>query len=176
MNTQMLNQIKKAAAKDAKNRKDLRYKKAMAFLIKKGFLKANADFNNYYQARMKIKDFIWAGQKVEPRILEVLPAAVARLPKAFIHDKTNDVQKLEEVVKYLIENKDYNKLFFNMPYEKIKVWMNIPLNDKRTQVSTTKKIMKSFRLTPLTIQRILHLKNKTGLSESALIEKLVAAE
>jgi len=172
-NKKLIEQIKKAALKDDKNRKDIRFKKAMAFLVRKGFLKTNMNFENYYQAKIKIKDLIWAGKNVEPRILEVLPAAVARLPRAFIFDTTKDTKTLQQVVCDLNENKVNGTGFLKMPYEKIKVWMNLPLNDGRTKITENKKIMRTFRLKPETIHKMELLKNKNGTSEAALIESLV---
>lgn len=172
----LIEQIKKAALNDDKKRKDPRYKIAMAFLIKKGFLKANINFGLYYQARVRIKDLIWAGQNVEPRILEVLPAAALRLPKAFIYDNTKEILVLKSVIQDLRENKEIGTDFLNAPYEKIKVWMNISLNDRRTKISDDKKIMKTFRLNPETIFKINLLKNKNGISEAAVIESLIAKE
>ena len=54
--------------------------------------------------------------------------------------------------------------------------MNISLNDRRTKTSENKKVMKSFRLKPQTIEKLEILKKKNGLSEAALIESLVAKE
>jgi hypothetical protein len=172
-NKKLIEQIKKAVLKDDKNRKDLRYKKAMAFLVRKGFLKTNMNFENYYQAKIKIKDLIWAGQNVEPRILEVLPAAAARLPRAFIFDATKDAKTLQQVVFDLKENKEKGADFLKMPYEKLKVWMNLPLNDGRTKITENKKIMRTFRLKPETIHKMELLKKKNGTSVAAIIESLV---
>ncbi|OFZ30437.1 MAG: hypothetical protein A2622_08515 [Bdellovibrionales bacterium RIFCSPHIGHO2_01_FULL_40_29] len=175
-NKNLIEQIKKAALLDDKKRKDIRYKKAMAFLVKKGFLKTNINFEPYFQARVWVKDLIWAGQNVEPRILEVLPAAVLRLPKAFNHDNTKEELLLKQVLIDLREEKENGSDFLNMPYKKIKVWMNISLNDRRTKTLDNKKLMKTFRLTPQTIRKIELLKKKSGLSDAAIIEGLVDRE
>ncbi len=172
-NKRLIEQIKKAAAQDDKNRKDIRYKKAMAFLVRKGFLKTNMNFENYYHAKIKIKDLIWAGQNVEPRILEVLPAAAARLPRAFIFDTTKETRVLQKIILELKENKENGTNFFEMPYEKLKVWMNLPLADGRTKIAENKKLMRTFRLKPETIHKMELLKKKNGTSEAALIESLV---
>jgi hypothetical protein len=172
----LIEQIKKAALIDNKNRKDIRYKKAMAFLVRKGFLKTNSNFENYYQARIRIKDLIWAGLNVEPRILEVLPAAAARLPKAFIFDASKNTQTLQKVIIDLNENKEIGADFLKIPYLKIKVWMNLALNDKRTKMTQDKKIMRTFRLNPETVQKMELLKKKNGTTEAALIERLIEKE
>jgi hypothetical protein len=167
-------QIKKAAAADVKKRRDIRYKRAMAFLVRKGFLKTNIDFDEYYTARVHLKDFIWAGKNVEPRILEVLPAAAARLPKAVVIDQHPDADALQQVLRDLHDNREDAADFLNMPYKKIKVWMNLALNDKRTKLTDKKKLTKTFRLKPEAIYKLEQLKIKFNLSEAGLIEKLLA--
>jgi len=172
-NKKILEQIKSSAIKDDIYRKDIRYKKAIAFLVRKGFLKTNLAFENYYNSKIKVTDLIWAGQKVEPRILEVLPAAAARLPKSFIFDETKYKRNLQKVVLDLQDNKKTGTDFLKIPYAKLKVWMNLPLNDGRTKVTDQKKIMRTFRLNPETIYKMKLLKKKNGTSEADIIERLV---
>lgn len=175
-NKKIIEQIKKAALQDDKKRKDRRYRIAMAFLVRKGFLKTNLNFEKYYLARVRIKDMIWAGQNVEPRILEVLPAAILRLPKAFIVDDIKRLFNLDQVISDLRHQKESGADFLNMPYKKMKIWMNISLNDRRTKAKDNKKVMKTFRLSPQTILSIGLLKKKNGISEAAVIENLIAKE
>jgi hypothetical protein len=82
-------------------------------------------------------------------------------------------EALQQVVFDLKENKQKGADFLKMPYEKIKIWMNLPLNDGRTKITDNKKIMRSFRLNPETIHKIELLKKKNGTSEAAIIEGLV---
>lgn len=177
MNTKsLIEQIKISALKDNKNRADIRYKMAIAFLVRKGFLKTNTNFDNYYQAKMRVKDLIWAGLNAEPRILEVLPAAAARLPRAFIYDSSKNTELLQKVILDLKENNAQGTDFLTIPYGKIKVWMNLSLNDGRTKTTESKKIMRTFRLTPETVRKMELLKKKTGITESAIIENLIRKE
>jgi hypothetical protein len=69
--------------------------------------------------RIHLKDVIWADQKVEPRILEVLPAAFARLPNRFEVDPS-EVKKIEAVVQCLVENNPEGPDFFGVSYEKVR--------------------------------------------------------
>lgn len=172
---QLLEQIKKVAQKDEQNRKDIKYKRAMAFLTRKGFLKTNIDFNKYYQAKINVTDLLWAGKNVEPRILEVLPAAIARLPKAIIHiGKHKEGYALNLVVEDLKFNKKTGHDFLNIPYNKIRIWMDLQLNDHRTKAISQKKILKTFRLSPQTIQKLEELKAKNRIkTDASLIEYLV---
>lgn len=173
MNNKIIAQIKKAADKDAKNRKDIRFKRTMALLTRKGFLKTNDKFDAYYLRKLNINDVIWAGENVEPRILEVLPAAVARLPRAFTIGVKKEAVVLNKVVKDLRENKETGTDFLNIPYAKIKVWMNIPLSDKRTKPAVAKKKMQSFRLNRETINKIKKNAAKKGVSDAAFLEELI---
>jgi hypothetical protein len=174
-NQNLINKIKNAAKEDERKRRDLRYKLAMAFLVRKGFLKANTDFADYYRAKVKAEDLIWAGKNVEPRILEVLPAAALRLPKAIkLNPLNKDERNLKLVVEDLLLNKIDGKDFLGMPYKKIKVWLDLPLNDRRTKQHSEKKVMKTFRLDPKTIQKIEKIRTEKNFkSDAALIEYLV---
>lgn len=171
-NKELLAKIKKAAEKDKAKRRDVRYLRAMAFLVKKGFLRANQNFEKWYLGRLIITDAIWAGENLEPRILEVLPAAVLRLPKEFIlNDKTP--KELLNAIDALKNNKENGPRFYGIEYKKYKVWLDLPLKDKRTKPVVEKKIMKSFRLTPAAIEKLKLRQKETGLSGAEIIESLL---
>ena len=82
----ILKRIAAAARKDQGLRHDPRYLNTMGFLVAKGFLRMNQPIHLLPNQRLHIEDAIWAGQRLEPRILEVLPAAVSRLPRHFDFD------------------------------------------------------------------------------------------
>ncbi len=169
----LIKKIHLAAQRDEQKRLDPRYGRVMAFFIKKGFLKANKLFAKNYVARMRLEDAIWVGTHLEPRVLEVLPAAVARFPKAFIFDGQNI--ELENIVKDLRNKKEAGRNFMNIPYKKILPWMNLELNDKRTRAAKDKKITKTMRLSPQAIDKMTKKRREAGLSESAFLEKLIAS-
>lgn len=169
---EILAKIKKAKELDDKRRTDIRYLRAMAFFVKKGFLRANADFTKYYLPKVRVQDAIWAGQMVEPRILEVLPAAVARLPRAFIFEGQKN-NELREVAEALANKQEIGKDFFNIPYRKIRTWMFLQLKDQRTKTEQNKKMMKTFRFIPAVVEKLSQLKEATGNSETEIIEQLV---
>jgi len=70
-----IKKIKKLAQQDEKRRLDPRYLKVMGFLAAKGFLYINKKILLNPNGHINLTDAIWAGRFVEPRILEVLPAA-----------------------------------------------------------------------------------------------------
>ena len=64
--------------------RDSRFLKTMGFLVAKNLLKTNReDIQPRARVKLAIKDVLWAGNNVEPRILEVLPAALIHFPKTF---------------------------------------------------------------------------------------------
>ncbi len=169
----MIEEIKKHALTDQKNRRDRRYKDSMAFLVKKGLLKSDMEFEKNYPARLNVQDLIWAGRHVEPRILEVLPVAVAKFPKSFSLGNQDEEIILEKIVKALRSNKNIEADFFNIPFKKIQSFMKIPLEDGRTKTFDEKKVMKTFRLSQKSIEQLKTLKNNLNLSEAGVIELIV---
>lgn len=168
----LIKKIHLAAQRDEKKRLDPRYNRVMAFFIKKGFLKANNAFGKNYVGKLRLEDTLWVGAHLEPRVLEVLPAAVARFPKAFIFDVQNI--ELENIVKDLRNKNETGGNFMNIPYRKIQPWMNLELNDKRTRAAKDKKITKTIRLSPWAIDKMTQKRREAGLSEAAFLEKLIA--
>ncbi len=73
---EILKRIVAKAKVDAKMRKEPRFLKVMGFLVAKGFLDVNYPVPRLPNQRLLLEDAIWAGKNVEPRILEVLPAAL----------------------------------------------------------------------------------------------------
>jgi hypothetical protein len=115
MNKQeILARAKKSAALNERNRKDQRYIKVMGFLVAKGFLYTNRPTPLLPNARIDVEDAIWAGQKVEPRILEVLPAG---LKCTHALDSIAPTQKpLDDLIFVLDENQKKVLLPNNKPF------------------------------------------------------------
>ena len=168
----LIEKIRKAAQVDEAHRRDPRYQATMAFLVKKGFLKANADFQKAYLPKLRIKHALWAGENVEPRILEVLPAAIARLPRAFIFDDKK-IPALDQAVKALRAREIDGPNFRGIAQDKLKVWMDLALPDRRTKSNLERKLMRTFRLSPKTVEKIGLLKLQRGKSEAEIIEGLI---
>lgn len=168
----IIKEIKKAAENDKKKRKDIRYLRAMAWFVKKGFLKTNQDFTKWNLGKLCVQDAIWAGKHLEPRILEVLPAAMVRLPKEFVRNQ-KEPKALNEAIQALATNQKEGPLFMGIDYDKYKVWVDLKLNDGRTKPMFEQKQMRSFRLSPTAIRKLNQLRKESGLSGSEIIELLL---
>ena len=169
---QLIEQIKKKALQDKKKRKDRRFLETMGFLVAKGFLHSNLEVPLSPNIRLQLDDAIWAGQNVEPRILEVLAAAVLRLDRHFDLDPVRHPE-LFQVVEQLRKRQAIGDSFFGVPYEKLKVWAEHPLPDRRVKAASQKKVMKTFRLDPAAVDQLKRVSEMWGCSETEVLESLL---
>ena len=148
----------------------------MGFLVAKGFLYVNNKriFLNP-NGHINIADAIWAGQFVEPRILEVLPAAYERFKRHFSGD-AETVEKLEQIIDRIKQKSDQPIEFYGIPIEKIWPWFFIRLRDRRSKSLDERKVSKTFRFKPETVDILKKLKDQTGQSETAILENLIATK
>jgi hypothetical protein len=173
MNKELLvERIKARAQEDLVKRKDPRFLSTMAFLVAKGFLNTNFEVLKRPNARLRIADAIWAGKNVEPRILEVLPAAVLRLRNHFDLDQQTYPQ-LFAVVELLRRNEEQGQDFCGVPYQKLKVWADFPLQDRRVKLNQKKKIVKTFRLHLETIEQLKKIAKDSNQTETEVLERLI---
>jgi hypothetical protein len=172
---EVIEKIKKLAQQDIQRRADPRYLKVIGFLVAKGFLYTNKKIPLNPNEHLKLKDVIWAGRYVEPRILEVLPAAYERFKKHFAGD-ADAIEKLEQIIDRIKQKDDRNMDFYGIPIEKVKPWFFIRLRDGRSKSLTDRKVSKTFRFKPETITILKNLKDQTGLSETAILEELITNE
>jgi len=167
----VLKRIAEKAKKDKKFRQDPRYLQAMGFLVAKGFLRTNQAIPLLPNQRLRLTDAIWAGKNVEPRILEVLPAAVLRLPNHF------DLNQFEHpdlfaAIEALREKKKGQPLW-GIPLKKYKVWVELILPDKRMKPLNEKKVVKTFRLSPKSIEVLKKRSKEWGCSKTDALEKIL---
>jgi hypothetical protein len=172
---ELIQKIKAAARRDAKNRTDPRYLETMGFLVAKGFLTTNQEIALFPNKRIAIVDAIWAGKHAEPRILEVLPAAILRLPRHFDLDAEAHAD-LFETVERLRKREETGASLWGIPYDKIKVWANLPLRDGRIKDFKDKKVTKTFRLRPQILTRLKNLAKEWGCTETEALEKALTTK
>lgn len=166
----LLKKIKEKARQDKKNRRDPRFLNVLGFLVAKGFLQTNIDVRPAPNRHLRIEDALWAGQNVEPRILEVLPAAVLRLEKHFDLDPEKH-EKLAQLVAQLRKGQEKGDAFYEIPYDKIKVWTRLPLKDGRMKAVAEKKVTKTFRIKPAALARLKEIAKKMNCTETEALER-----
>ena len=169
----LIKKINKLAQQDKKQRLDPRYLKIMGFLVAKGFLYINKKIPLNPNGHINLKDAVWAGRCVEPRILEVLPAAYERFKKHFSGD-ADTLEKLEQIIDCIKQKDNHIIDFYGISIEKIKPWFFIRLRDRRSKSLDKRKVSKTFRFKPETVDILKSLKDQTGQSETEILETLIA--
>ena len=165
--------IEELALQDKQRRIDPRYLKVMGFLVAKGFLYTNTKMPLYPNEYIHLKDAIWAGRFVEPRILEVLPAAYERFKKHFSGDAVT-IKELEHIIDGIKQKNNHKIGFYGISNKKIMPWFFIRLRDKRSKPFNKRKVSKTFRFKPETVGTLKRLKEQSGQSETEILEKLIS--
>jgi hypothetical protein len=170
----LIKKINELAQRDKIRRIDPRYLKVMGFLVAKGFLYTNKKIPLHPNEHINLKDAIWAGHFVEPRILEVLPAAYERFKKHFSGD-ADSIKKLEQIIDGIKQKNNPKIDFYGISIDKIMPWFFIRLRDKRTKSLDKRKVSKTFRFKPETVDILKNLKEQSGQSETEILEKLITS-
>lgn len=161
------------AAEARKRFQSPRAQRVLGFLVAKGFLIVPLVLPKP-QVKLKIEDVLWVGQHVEPRVLEVLPAALIHYPSSF-RNMSKLPQELLEVVRALKAMKEDGPNYGEITYRQFKQATQIPLPDKRIVALADRKIARTYRLKPAIAARIKHEAAIHGLSEGVFIERLVCS-
>lgn len=148
---------------------DDRTKRIIGFFVGKGLLIAN-DIKPTPSIKLNIEEVIEVGLEVEQRILEVLPAAMLRFPKSFMHwEKVPE--KLNIVLDCLKNNLDEGPDLAGIPYKNLRKWAEFQLPDKRTVPVSERKVKVSWRLSRKVVDEIKRTARENGWSESDVVEK-----
>ncbi len=98
-------------------------------------------------AKLNLKEVIRIGLEIEPRVIEVLPAALMHFPKSFTNLKALP-KKIKVVLEHIKEDREEGPSLAGINYEDMKKCANMPLKDSRVVPVNKKRIMKSIRLSP----------------------------
>jgi len=143
--------------------------KLFGFLIAKGFLYGE-NIPLQPNAKIHIQDALWIGENIEPRVLEVLPAALIPFPKTFIGPIPIEFKKILRDIKKL---KKVGNDYKYVPYKAMKRWADRKLPDHRTKKISEIKVNKTFRLHPRVISKLRRLADKNNDNLNECLEKLI---
>ncbi len=150
---EFLKKIKAKAEQNKLNRKDLRFKKTIGMLKAKGLLQTNLSIPARTGAKIELKDALWAGRNVEPRILEVLPAAIMHHRANFL-GLDNTPKEIQVILKAIRENAENGPDFEGITFAKMKHWANVQFKDKRTKPAKELRLPKTLRFKADTIAKL----------------------
>ncbi len=145
--------------------------RVLSFLVKKGLLVVNRRLAPF-RGQIPIKELLRAGREIEPRVLEVFPAAYLHFPRSFCghHDIPPGLLAVIEAIRRKEQtHADYR----GIPYAAMLRWAEHPLKDGRTKPLGEIRHNKTLRLHPRAIERLAALAVRRGKSETAVIEELL---
>lgn len=151
---------------------DPRAKNILGFLINKGLLWTNQPIKPYF-GKITIQDALWTAENVEPRVYEVLPAAIIHFPKTFIGLK-NLPQDLNAIIKKIKNRKTPDQEEWKgMKIKNMIRWANIRLKDKRTIRLSEMKKNRTFSFSSEANKRLKENAKNKKMSETEFLENLI---
>lgn len=169
----VLEKLRAKALVDKAKRGDPRFLRTLGFLAAKKFLTTNIDVEERPTAKIALVDALWAA-RIEPRILEVLPAAVIKFPANFLLKEAAPAEFLE-VIKNIRTNNNDGRDYNGIEFQKMKRWVDIRLPDRRTKPLNEMKIAKAYRLAPAIAAKLAKLAKQLNQSETKVLESAIRA-
>ncbi len=145
-----------------RRRRDPRYVRVMGRFVGAGLLTTNERVPPNKEA-LDVHEVLWAG-KVEPRLLELLPALLVKRPAMFV-DATDLPEDLEEVVRRLRRNLVPDD-FRGIAGVTLHGWL--PRVGRKNRVPSR---LKSFRFKAEDLRLLRHLSKELELTETDVIRR-----
>lgn len=150
---------------------DPRYRKVLGFLKAKGLL-----FDETVRPRPNIKldviDVLWVAENLEPRVLEVFPAALIHFNKTFFNTQVLP-DALNKIIESIRKRSDLDTIYKGIEFKKMKEWANHPLKDKRVKPIRDHKITKTYRLKPKALEALKLKAKAVDLNETEFLERII---
>lgn len=148
------------------------YKRVVGTLSGLGFLIA-PDVKPLPSYKIDIEEAIAIGRSVEPRILEVLPAAIYSFPGSFLRlDKMP--AELQEILSAFKTGKPGGS-FEGISFDKLRDAAERPIKNRRRKVISERRIAKTYRLSPASIEMLRKKSESCGMNCTEYLEKLICA-
>ena len=122
-----------------KMRADSRCQRVLGFLVAKGLLISPAIVPQP-SIKVPLVDALWVGEHIEPRVPEVLPAAVLHFPRSFLLPPEMP-EDLAKIISFLKHGDQLGPEFRGVPFERLLRWVNTPLADRRTRTIRDRRVV-----------------------------------
>lgn len=153
--------------------KDPAVRRVFGFFHSIGLLTSTEKCEGNRNSKLSLRDVIRAGE-LEPRIYEVLGAALFSYPRSFRHHEALPRQ-LAEMIDSLHAGDVRQDSYRGITYQAMQRWMYFQLPDKRTKPLGERCKTYTFSLFPETYARITELAEREGVSRSEFIRELVGS-
>jgi len=134
-------------------------------------------FDQRYPApkkKISIADILWVGENLEPRVLEVFPAALLRFPSLFKAAKKLP-HDLADLINCLKKQSSAGPLWRNIPYERLLFWTNASVADGRGVPLNQRKIVRSYRILPSSAKALAQIAQERETNCSAALDWLLSS-
>jgi hypothetical protein len=111
---------------------------------------------------------------VEPRILEVLPAAVLSFPRSFLY--LDKAPKAFTAVVNALRLGHQGPDLGAIPFNKMLEAANRPVKDRRRKVVNDRRLSKTYRFSQMTLRIIAERARQEGITHTHYLERLVAQD
>ncbi len=149
-------------------------KRVLGFLTAKGLLIA-PHITPKSSVKIRIRDALTVGLNSEPRVIEVLPAAILHFPRSFLgYDEMPDT--LRRTLECIRAGMETGPSLAGIPYSEMLRWANEPLPDKRTKPERERRITKAFRLKRAALENLKIRASREKMSETEFLERLLLGE
>lgn len=144
------------------------------FLVAKGLLLAEG-VPTKPMAKLNLKDVMRVGLEIEPRVLEVLPAALLHFPRSFTNQKALP-EKVRMVVDHIKRGERVGPDLAGIKYSDMRRWANTEMKDNRVVPTDERRVMKSIRLRKSTLTVLKEKAKSAKMTETEMIERLILGE
>lgn len=107
----------------------IRANRVLGFFVAKGYLVA-PQITPVRNIKLDIEDVVFIADNLEPRVWEVLPAALISFPASFLR-KENLPEDFLELLESLKKDEESEQLFRGIAFKAFKRWMKLTPTDKR---------------------------------------------
>ena len=168
--SEIIKKAKKINQRNERIRMSYDYIRVIGLLSGLGFL-VSSDVKPAATSKVDIATVINIGLRIEPRVIEVLPAAVLSFPKSFLHLEKMP-QELKTVISALKKG-ETGPGFENISFDKFLEAVRRPIKNKKRKLLEEKRIAKTFRFSPLAIQELKAKAVKSNKTYTAYLENLI---
>lgn len=164
----LIKNARRAAKRLQQSLEDPRYRRVIGLLIAKGYLIAD-HVPPAPQAKVSVGEALWAAAELEPRVLEVLPAALIAFPKSFTGIEALPAE-LQRIIALLKAGSDEGPAFGGFSYSQFRRWTEHRPLDRRSKPLSQKRVTLSFRISRKAVQQLNAIAQREGVPRSHLIE------
>ncbi len=124
------------------------------------------------RASVKAEDILWVAENIEPRVLEVLPAAVLHYPSS-IKNLSKLPAELKNIITQIKNNEERGDRYKHIEYETFFKWAQYNLGDGRLKPEKDKRITRSFRISKTSNAKLTKIAASKRITISRLLDQLV---